>query len=140
MSPDPIRLSAKDVDLSLRVVRTGTVVASPAAAAETIIASLTVVPDLVVGLGVVLNGYAAYTVGTGGTAVTLRMRRTDVAGAIVKASGAMTRTAANLAADDILAVDTGPTLPNQVYVLTMQVTAGAAASTVSAVELVAIVV
>ncbi len=140
MSPDPIRLSAKDVDPSPRVVRTGTVVASPAAAAETIIASLTVVPDLVVGLGVVLHGYAAYTVGTSGTAVTLRIRRTDVAGTIVKASGAMTRTAANLAADSIVAVDTGPTLPNQVYVLTMQVTAGAAASTVSAVELVAIVV
>ncbi len=140
MSPDPIRLSAKDVDPSPRVVRTGTVVASPAAAAETIIASLTVVPDLVVGLGVVLAGYAAYTVGTSGTAVTFRIRRTDVAGTIVKASGAMTRVAANLAADSIVAVDTGPTLPNQVYVLTMQVTAGAAASTVSAVELVAIVV
>ncbi len=140
MPEGPTRLSAIGIDLSPRVAETATVVASPAAAAETIIASLTLNQDPVFGLGVVLLGYAAYTVGTTGTAATVRIRRTNVAGTIVKASGAMTRTAAQLWADSIIAVDTGPTFPGQIYVVTLQVTAATAASTVSAVELVAIVV
>ncbi len=139
MPADPIHLSALALDLSPRLQRSGTVAGSPAAAAETIIASLTIAGDLAVSRGIFLFGYAAYTVGTSGTAVQFRLRQTDLAGTVVKASGALTRTAANLYADTILGLDTAPVMPGQVYVLTMIVTAGAAASTVSAVELIAIV-
>lgn len=140
MSPVPARLNSDAVDLSTRVFRTATVVGSPAAAAETIIASLTLNRDLAFGLGVLLMGYAAWTVGTDGTSANFRIRRTDVSGTIVKASGLTTRTAAQLAADGILGIDTGPTFPNQVYVMTLIVTAGSAPSTVSAVEFAAIVI
>lgn len=138
--PAPIQMSAEGLDLSPRLFRTATVVASPAAAAETIIASLAIADDLALTEGFVLVGYAAYTVGTAGVSVNLRIRRTNVTGTIVKASGAMTRTAANLAADSIVALDTGGALPNQTYVLTMIVASATAESTVSAVELIALVV
>lgn len=136
----PTRLLADAIDLSPRVIRSGTVAASPAAATETTICTLTVNRDLQMGLGIVLYGFAAFTVGTSGTAVQLRIRQTDTSGTVVKASGATTRTAANLGSMSILGVDTAPVLPNQVYVLTMTVTSGSAASTVSAAELVAVVV
>jgi len=138
--PEAIRLSADAIDLTPRVLRTATVVASPATTAETTVASLTISRDLSFTLGVVLFGYAAYTVGTAGVSVVVRIRRTNTTGTIIKASGAATRVAANLEADSIVGVDTGPTLPGQVYVLTMTVASASAESTVSAVELVAVVV
>ncbi len=139
----PIQQSARQLDLSSRFVFTTTVVASPAASAETIIAQLTITENIAAITGVDLTGWAAYTVGTNGTAVQLRLRQTQVAGTLVAASGALTGSqhgAAILSADDIEGFDTAPVLPGQVYVLTMQVTAGSAASTVSAVKLRAIVV
>jgi len=135
---DPIRITSSGVDLSDRFAASTTVVASPAAAAETIIASLTLAGNLSVKLGVLLTGWAAYTVGTSGTAVQLKLRQTNVSGTTVAASGAMTGSqhgAAILSADDVQGLDASPVFPGQVYVLTMQVTAGAAASTVSAVFL-----
>jgi hypothetical protein len=133
--PDPIQVNSSHVDLSTRFKRTSVVVASPALAAETIIASLTIADDLVVVQGINLQGWAAYTVGTSGTATQLRIRRTDAAGAVQGATGPLTGgvAAAALLAQDVAGFDTGPTLPGQVYVLTLQVTAGSAASTVSAV-------
>lgn len=136
--PEEIRLSGAAVDLSPRVRRSATVVASPAAAAETIIATVTIDRDLALGLGVLLLGYAAYTVGTAGVSANFRIRRTNVSGTIVKASGAKTVAATELHDESIVAVDTGASLPNQVYVLTMIVASASAESTVSAVELVAI--
>lgn len=136
----PTRLLADAIDLKPRVIRSATVAASPAAAAETTICTLTVDRDLQVSLGILVIGFAAYTVGTSGTAVNLRIRQTDTAGTVVKATGATSRTAGNLASQSVLGFDTAPVLPNQVYVLTMTVTSGSAASTVSAVELVAIVI
>lgn len=140
--PDPIKTSSALVDLSARFRRSIVVVASPAAAAETIIASLTIADDMVIGQGARLEGWAAFTVGTNGTAVRFRIRRVDVAGAIVVDTGALTAgiAAAGLGAQDIMGFDTGTVLPNQVYVLTMAVTAGSAPSTVSAVFLGAIIV
>lgn len=133
--------AASRIDLSGRAVFTTTVAASPAAAAETIIATL---PKSFGGVpmatGVYLFGWAAYTVGTSGTAVTFRIRQTDASGTVVSSSGALTRAATNLAADDINGLDTAPAAGGQVYVLTMQVTAGSAASTVSAVLLGALAV
>lgn len=140
MPAEAIRRSVVGDDLSPRLLSSTVVVASPALAAETIIASLTIPTPLVVAAGVQLTGWAAYTVGTSGTAVTLRLRQTGLAGTVIASSGALTRAAASLQSDDVNGVDTAPVLPGQVYVLTMQVTAGAAASTVSAVLLSAIVV
>jgi len=143
MPAEPLHQSAIGVDLSPRFFATAAVVGSPAAAAETIIAQLTVNSNAAVATGVFLDGWAAYTVGTSGSAVQFKIRQTGLAGTTIAASGAMTGSqhgAAILSADDISGLDTAPVLPGQVYVLTMQVTAGAAVSTVSATWLRAIVV
>lgn len=142
MSTDPIRQSAQGLDLSARSFQSTTVAASPAAAAETIIASLTCSAQEAVTSGIRLNAWAAFTVGTNGTAVRLRIRKTDVAGTVVADSGAVDAgvAATKLLASAISGNDASPTLPGQVYVLTLTVTAGSAASTVSAVSLQALVV
>jgi hypothetical protein len=145
MPPIPISRALDGTDLSARFPFSTTVVASPAAAAETIIASLSTratTNDLAVVSGVILFGWAAYTVGTNGTAVRFRLRQTDVAGAVKGDTGALTGSqhgAAILSDDNVMGVDTAPPAGG-VYVLTMQVTAGSAASTVSAVMLNAIVI
>lgn len=138
----PIRLASSELDLSQRVVDSTTVVASPAAAAETIICSLTI-PDfnvLAVTQRVYLMGWAAFTVGTNGTAVTFKIRQTNVSGTTIVSTGALTGgvAATNLMAQDISGSDATPGAA--VYVLTMQVTGGSAASTVSATQLLALVV
>src|SRR5438309_11608903 len=104
MPTEPITRTALGLDLSSRVVTSSTVVASPAAAAETIVASITVTANIAAVAGVLLMGWAAYTVGTSGTAVQLRVRQTNVAGTLVGASGALTGSqhgAAIVSADDI---------------------------------------
>lgn len=130
--PQPIRYDSQFLDLTKRVQVYKTVDASPAAASETIIATLTLsgFADTAVLSGVLLNAWAAYTVGTSGTAVTLRIRQTNGSGTVVATTGAMTKTAASLYADDVNGFDAGAGVG--VYVFTMQVTSGAAASTVSA--------
>lgn len=137
--PIPIQQAADSIDLGYRNFFSTTVVASPAAAAETIICSVTMAGDLAVTKGVFIQGWAAYTVGTNGTAVAFRIRQTQVAGTLVVSSGALTGSqhgAGILSADDINGFDTAPpAIPGGIYVLTMQVTAGSAASTVSAVLL-----
>lgn len=140
MSPIPIQTGGAGLDLSPRLYHTAAVVGSPAAATETIVASLTIDQDLALMEGVVLFGYAAYTVGTDGVSVVTRIRRTDASGTIVKASGALTVTAAQLHDSAIAAVDTGITPLNQVYVMTLTVASASAASTVTAVTLAALVV
>lgn len=135
--------SAKLSDLSPRIQITTTVAASPAAAAETVIATLTLADFAGIPLasGIDLSGWAAYTVGTSGTAVQFRIRQTNVSGTIVGNTGALTGSqhgAAILSADDCEGFDTAPGVG--VYVLTMQVTAAAAPSTVSAVKLRAILI
>ena len=137
--PVPIRYDSQGLDLTKRIQVYKTVDASPSAATETIIATLTLTgfSDTAVLNGVILNGWAAYTVGTSGTAVNLRIRQTNVSGTVIAATGALTKTAASLYADDVNGIDTSPV---GVYVLTMQVTAGAAASTVSALLLQATII
>lgn len=140
--PVPINRSVAGSDLSARFFQSSTVAGSPAAAAETIICTLTVTGDPTLVNGVILLGFAAFTVGTSGTACRLRIRQTDTSGATKGDTGATTGgiAAANVVDMNVAGVDTSPTLTNQVYVLTLTVTAGAAASTVSAAQLVAIVV
>lgn len=138
--PQPIQIGAIGLDLSPRVFKSEAVAGSPALAAETIICTLAVQGDLSTALGVVLIGWATYTVGTSGTAVTFKIRQTDTAGTVVTTSGAETATAASLASKTIMGVDDGQVAARQVYVLTMTVTAGAAVSTVSAATLLAVAV
>lgn len=142
MSPEPIKLESTFVDLSQRFKRSVTVVASPADATETIIASVTVADDLAVMQGVRLEGWAAFTVGTNGASARLRIRQTNVAGTAKADTGALTGgvAAAGLLAQDVIGFDSAPSLPGQVYVLTLTVGSASAASTVSAVYLSAIVV
>lgn len=138
--PVPIRDTAAGLDLTPRVFTTTTVVGSPADATETIVSSLTISGDIAALLGIVLMGFVAFTIGTSGTAINARIRRTNAAGTVVVASGAIQGTAANLSERQLIGVDTGPTLPGQVYVMTLTVTGGVAASTVSAATLVALAV
>jgi hypothetical protein len=143
MPDEGIRGSAAFLDLSSRVQASTTVVGSPALAAETIIASLTIPLDLAIVTGILVMGWAAYTLGTSAASCQLRLRRTNVAGTVVGNTGAQTgghSTAGQLVSDDVNGFDTGATLPNQVYVMTLQVASGAAASTVSSVFLAAMVV
>lgn len=142
MPVQPLESNAITIDLSGRVVDTTTVVASPALAAETIIASLAI-PNFggtAIVQKVYLQGWTAFTVGTSGTAVRLRIRQTNVSGTVVADTGALTGgiAAAALVAQDVCGSDATPGVAT--YVLTLQVTAGAAASTVSAVQLLALVV
>ena len=132
----PIRFAGLDADLASRIAASTTVVASPAAAAETIIASVSLPSNFRSAEAVLIDGWAALTVGTSGTAVRLRIRRTDVNGTVIADTGALTGgiSAGNLIAQDVAGQDTTSVAT---YVLTAQVTAGAAASTVSAVRLTA---
>lgn len=139
MSVDPQTINGAYVDLSYRFAQSTTVVASPALAAETIIGSIQIPGNLVITSGVMLGAWAAFTVGTGGTAVTLKVRQTSVSGTTIVSSGALTSSAGNLNERSIWAFDTAAT-PNMIYKFTMQVTSGAAASTVSAITFCALVV
>lgn len=139
MAPVPISLSAAGVDLSPRLQQTKAVTASPTDATETIIATLTLVGDIAVVSGIALFGWAAFTAGTNGVSATLKLRRTNASGTTVASSGAVTAVAASLYGPSILGFDTGPTMPGQVYVLTLTVGSASAGSTVSAVELLAVI-
>lgn len=135
--PVPIRYDSQGMDLSKRVQVYTTVDASPSAASETVIATLTLAgfADTPIVSGIALSGWAAFTVGTSGTAVRLRIRQTSVGGTVKADTGALTGgiAAAALVAQDVEGFDSGAGVG--VYVLTLTVTAGAAASTVSALKL-----
>lgn len=141
MPPDPIVRGAAGLDLSQRFVTSSTVAASPSAATETTICTLTIPSNLQVTSAVILLGFAAFTVGTSGTACNLRIRQTNTSGTTIGATGATTGgiSATNLVDMNVAGQDASPPAAG-VYVLTLTVTGGAAASTVSAANLVAIVV
>lgn len=140
--PHPINLGAAGIDLSQRFFVSTAVAASPATNAETTICTVTCTGDIAALAGVYLWGSCAFTVGTSGTAITLKLRQTGTSGATVFSTGATTAgiSAGNLVALDAQGFDNAPVLPGQVYVLTMTVTGGAATSTVSAANLFAVVV
>jgi hypothetical protein len=123
--------------MSARFKTSVAIVGSPAAATETIIAQLTVADSIAVATGVLVEGYAAFVIGTSGTAVRMRVRQTNVSGTVVADSDAVTGgiAAGNKVTMSVNGIDTAPTLPGQVYCLTLTVTAGAAASTVAFVAL-----
>lgn len=133
-----IRSSAESIDLGPRFFYSEAVAGSPATNAETIVCQVTVGSDLATSVGSLIEGWLSFTAGTSGTAATVRVRSTNVSGTIIAATGALTVVATNLYQFDIRCVDETPTLPGQVYCLTLQITGGAAASTVSAAMLSAI--
>lgn len=140
--PVPIRENAQGIDLSGRLFFSTTVAASPSAATETTICTVTVSGDIASMAGCYLLGYAAFVVGTSGTACRLRIRQTNTSGAVVADTDATTGgiAAGNKVDMNCNGVDASPVYPNQVYVLTLTVTAGAAASTVAFTSLIAIAV
>lgn len=148
MASDNISRSSKQVDFSPRFATSSTLVASPATNAETVVCQVTGIPtDTPVMSGVFLSGDASLTVGTSGTAVTYRIRTGTTAGSgtVVASTGALTGgiSAGNLISQDIQGVDTqstGGVSPGTAsYCLTVQVTGGAATSTVSQTNLIALV-
>ena len=140
--PSPIRADSINLDLTKRIQVYKTVDASPATNAETVIATLTLASfaDIAVVSGIRVSGWAAFTVGTSGTATTLKIRQTNVSGTTVATTGALTGgvAAGNLLAQDIEGFDAGAGASS--YALTLTVTGGAAASTVSALVLQAIII
>ena len=130
---------ARFIDLSARFVQSTTVVASPSAAVETIIGSVTLPSGLSINSGVLLFGWAAFTVGTAGVSSNLKIRQTSVSGTTLAASGAATETAANLDERNVQGFDASPA-DAQIYKLTLTVGSANAASTVSAVSIVAIAI
>lgn len=138
--PDPIEIVSGHVDLSQRFKRSTTIVGSPAAAAETTIASLTITEDIVVVQGIQLVAWCAFTVGTSGVSANLKLHHTDSSGATLAATGAVDVTAAKLVTSSVHGFDAVPVLPGQVYIATLTIGSGAAVSTVSGVFLGAIII
>jgi hypothetical protein len=139
--PEPIRTNIIFADIGGRFQSTQTVQGSPiAAAAETIIGTVNIAGfgDTTLTSGIQFDAWAAFTVGTSGTAATLRIRQTNVAGTVVATSGALTVVAANLVQESVMGFDATPGVAT--YVLTLQITAGAANTTISAMTLQAILV
>ena len=146
--PYQFEYGAHIIDFGPRFFTSSTIVGSPAAATETIVCQITGIDSFLgVSKGVFLSGVISFTVGTSGTAVRVRIRQGTTAGAgtVVADSGALTGgvAAAALLSQDLQGVDTGVSGGTAVavtsYHLSLQVTAGAAASTVSQTNLTALV-
>jgi hypothetical protein len=141
--PEPIHTSAAVIDLSQRFGATTTVAASPAAGSETVIATLSTpaLLGLTIVTGVILKGWAAFTVGTNGVSAQLRIYDTLLAtGELIADSGATTWgvAATKLMTEDVMGLD--PEADVGSYCLTLTIGSGSATSTVSAVFLSAIAV
>lgn len=140
--PQPIRYDSINFDLTKRIQVYKTVDASPSAASETVIATLTLASfaDIAVVSGILLSGWAAFTCGSSASAATLKIRQTNVSGTTVVSTGATTGgiAGAALVTLDAEGFDSGAGVG--VYALTLTVTGTAAASTVSALELRAVII
>jgi hypothetical protein len=143
-TPQTIQMSGAGVDLSPRFSANNSVVASPATAVETVVATLgPFTSNVAVGSGVFIIAQAAFTVGTSGTNVRYRIRQgTTTSGTTVFDSGLVNAgiTAAGLAVENITAFDASPVLPGQSYCLTLTVALASATSTVSAVSVAGFVI
>lgn len=140
--PRTIGLAADGIDLSPRYAVDVTVDASPTAATETVIANVTLSADMSAVRGVLVHGFAAFTVGTAGVSAQLRIRQTSVTGTVVADTGAVTQGVVAAGLDSLVVdgLDTASTLPGQKYVLTLTVASATAASTVSNVCLTALAI
>lgn len=149
MTSETVTRSSKGLDLSVRGVSSSAIVGSPSAASETVVCQITgIAADIPVMSGVFVSGVVSFTVGTSGSAIRLRIRTGTVAGSgtVVADTGAITGgvAATNLLSQDLQGFDTavsgGGSPGTTSYCLTLTVTAGAAASTVSQTNLFAFVV
>jgi hypothetical protein len=141
--PPPIQESAANLDLSPRLYTSSVVAGSPAAAVETIVASVTITGDIAVLAGVHLFAFAAFTVGTNGVSVRAQLKRTNAAGTTVLDSGITNEgvtAATQLGTRTLIGFDAFQVAAGGVYVLTLTVGSASAPSTVSAVTLTALVV
>lgn len=147
--PYPFEYSAQLIDLSPRFKSSSTIVGSPALAAETVVCQITGLDGFLGAMaGVFLSGVCSFTVGTSGTAIRLRIRQGTTAGSgtVVADTGALTGgvAAAALLSQDLQGFDVGVSGGGAIaatsYHLSLQVTGGAAASTVSQTNLIALVV
>jgi hypothetical protein len=147
--PYPFVYSANEMDLSPRFKSSSAIVGSPALALETIVCQITGLDGFTgAASGVFLSGVVSFTVGTSGTAVQVRIRTgtTVGAGTVVADTGALTGgvAAGNKLSQDLQGFDAaatgGTAIASTSYCLTVQVTAGAAASTVSQTNLIALIV
>jgi len=128
--------SSQKLDMLPRFYTSSTIVGSPALAAETLVAQITGI-----------DGQLSFTVGTSGTAIRVRIRQGTTAGAgtVIADTGALTGgvAAGNLLSQDIQNTDTnatgGAAVATTSYHVSLQVTAGAATSTVSQANIIACV-
>ena len=141
MSSQPFTSGVLGVDLSARFAQSSALVGSPAGGSITSICELAV-PDfniIPVTTGVILEGFAAFTVGTSGVSALLQIRQTGISGAVVATTGAVTVVGGDLHALSVQGIDTGP-LAAGVWILALTIGSGAAESTVSSTQLLATVV
>lgn len=141
---DPFVENLRYTDCSARVQQTTTVITSPTANAETVIATTAAFDGtLPIAIGCLIIAEIAYTTGPSATACTVKLRRgTTTSGTQVYSSGAQTgghNSAGLLVADSAGTFDTAPGSA-AAYSITLTVTGGAATSTVSAVSLTAILI
>ncbi len=116
---------------------TTTIQGSPiAAAAETVIGTVQVTTDAA--SIVAMLGFVTLTVGTSGTAVTLRIRADSLTGTVVQASPALTAVAANLSPFFVTGSPAAAEIAARTFVLTAQVTGGAANTTIGNMMLLAL--
>lgn len=110
-----------------------TVDASPVDATETVIATMTGITTDNPTRRVDLSGWCTFTVGTNGTAYRLRIRQTSLTGTVVADSGGANGgvAAANVCQADCEGLDIPGDVAKFAYVMTLQVTAASAASTVA---------
>lgn len=110
--------------------QTKTIIASPALAAETIVATTGPVNPPVDTALILLFWFAELTIGTSGTALNIRIRRgTALTDTLINVGQARTVAAGNLISLCGQYFDTPGAVAEVQYSLTAQVTAGAAAST-----------
>lgn len=141
---NPIIVNGMGVDLSARVAKTSTVIGSPAAGSETIVATTPAFdPGVAIVAGCLVICELAYTIGTNGVSCRVRLRQgTGTSGAVVYDSGVQTgghNTATQLVSDSAGGFDTAAAAGQQ-YTVTLLIGSGSATSTVSAVSLVAIAI
>jgi hypothetical protein len=132
--PKDIHIDGGYVDLSARFAHSATVVASPSAATETIVASVTTPGDIAIVLGVYVVAVINFTVGGSGVSSQVKLRRTNVSGTTFHDTGATTSAAASLQGRVAAGIDTGGAA-GTVYVATLTVASAVAASTVSSVSI-----
>lgn len=107
-----------------------------AAAAETVIGTVQVTTDAAA--VVALLGLVNLTVGTSGTAVVLRLRADTLTGTVVQSTGGFTAVAANVSPFFVLGSPAAAEIAARSFVLTCQVTGGAANTTINNMMLLAL--